>query len=52
MLGLSAVSPGVSTVTPDYAEIGATALDECLRRIENPGARPRRILVSGTLVER
>ena len=44
--------PGVSTVTPDYAEIGATALDECLRRIENPGARPRRILVSGTLVER
>ena len=41
----------VNTITPDYTEIGELALSECLRRIENPGARPRRILVSGTLVE-
>ncbi len=41
----------VNTITPDYTEIGELALSECLRRIENPGARPRRILVSGSLVE-
>ncbi len=41
-----------NTITPDYAEVGEQAMNECLRRIENPGARPRRIGLSGTFVER
>lgn len=42
----------VNTIMPDYCEIGSLALRECLRRIENPGSSPRRILVNGILYER
>ncbi len=48
----SRIVPGytpVNTVGPDYAEIGEVAFAECMRRIETPGARPRRIETSCTL---
>jgi DNA-binding transcriptional regulator YhcF (GntR family) len=41
----------VNTITPDYCEIGSLALQECLRRIDNPGSPPRRIMLNGTLHE-
>lgn len=51
--GKSRLIPGylpVNTIGPDYAEIGEIAFNECLRRIENPGARPRRIEASCNLI--
>ena len=33
----------VDTIGPDYTAMGALAFDECLRLLENPGSRPRRI---------
>jgi DNA-binding LacI/PurR family transcriptional regulator len=33
----------VDTVATDYTAMGKLALDECLRRINNPGSGPRRI---------
>lgn len=52
--GKSLIVPGyfpVSTITPDYCEIGSLALQECLRRIDHPGSPPRRIMLNGTLNE-
>ncbi len=36
--------PGVC-IFPDWREVGRAALDEVIRRIENPGSPPRRILL-------
>lgn len=41
----------VSTITPDYCEIGSLALQECMRRIDHPGSPPRRIMVNGAIYE-
>lgn len=38
-------------VTLDWQTAGRYALDECLFRIKNPGALPKRIYLPGTLVE-
>lgn len=52
--GKSRIVPGytpVNTIGPNYTEIGEVAFAECMRRIESPGASPRRIETSCILTE-
>ena len=39
------------TIVANWDEIGKSALDECLSRINNPGSSPRRIYFPGQLKE-
>ena len=46
----AAATPELTSIIRDYAEIGRTAVELLLARLENPGAPPRRIVLDSQVV--
>ncbi len=48
----SLVSPGITTVSVPRYEIGAEAVRECIRQMEDPSMHPRRIVLNAEIIKR